>query len=222
MIYLIDDSKLQAFDAEYVFDIKYKHILTVVQTNQQFESLFPKMVAASCILVHRTFCSSGIAKEKCMTISNDGKKFPVVVFSAGDSETAVYEEEAHIIDALKKSVFYIRLKYFLDSYLVDGKVNLKILAYGRDFAKVEVRNLTKSIFATLQGCDNILTVEYLAKISVPLKKIVTLASPKMGIDFEELIENLEDSPIPVANFKNNINNIVISFEQYGKNIYTWK
>lgn len=220
MLYLIDDSNLKEFDAEFVFD--YKNILTTIQTSGQFADISDKLSDANCIMVHRTFWNSTKTKEKCAELSKDGDKIPLVVFSAGDSENAVVNHMSNAVISLKKSVFYSRLKLFLDNYIKSGFINLKLLAYGKDYVKVEVRNLSKDIFSVISGKDGILTLDYLPKIAKCLKKIVTLSSPKIGISYDDLMEKLEDEPITFARFRNNINNIVISFEQYGKNIYTWK
>lgn len=222
MLYLIDDSNLKDFNAEFVLDNKYKTNLTVIRNNRQFDDISEKLSKASCIMVHRTFCNSTFVKEKCAEISHDGDIIPLVIFSAGDSENAVVNMSSDSIVGLKKSVFYSRLKLFIDKYIQDGIVNLKLIAYGKDYLKVEIRDLSKSIFSIISGEDGVLTLDYLPKIAKHLKKIVTLSSPKIGICYDDLMEQLEDKPISIARFRNNINNIVISFEQYGKNIYSWK
>ncbi|MBR5973338.1 MAG: hypothetical protein IK017_11910 [Paludibacteraceae bacterium] len=219
---MVDDSNLKEFNAEYVFDIKYKNILSVIQNGVDFNTIKSILNEADCIMVHRTFERSQKIKEECLEITKYGKKIPFVIFSAGDSETTCYKEKSDLIDGIKKNVFYGRLRYFLEDYLTNKQINLNLLAYGKDYQKIEIRNLSKSIFSVIPNGNDRLTIDYLAKIAVDLKKIVTLSSPKIGISYEDLMEKLEDEPVTFDLFRKNIHNIIISFEQYGKNIYTWR
>jgi hypothetical protein len=222
MIYLIDDSKLEEYNAEYVFDEKYKNILTVVRNDSEFSKVSEELTNACCIMVHNTFCKSQNTKKECSRIAQYGEKIPLIIFSAGDSENAVMSTSKNAIVALKKSVFYNRLKVFLDTYLKDNLINLKLIAYGKDYVKVEIRNLSKNIFSAISGEEGVMNVFSLARIAKDTKKLVTLSSPKIGVSYEDLMKKLKSTPTTFACFRNNINNIVISFEQYGKNIYTWK
>ncbi len=222
MIYLIDDSKLEDYNAEYVFDEKYKNILTVVRNDSELSKVSEELSNACCLMVHNSFGKSQIAKTECSRISQNGKKIPLVVFSAGDSENAVVSATTNAIMSIRKGVFYNRLKLFLDSYLKDNIINLKIIAYGKDYVKVEIRNLSKKILSAVAGEEGVMNLFSLAKVAKDTKKLVTLSSPKIGVRYEDLMKKLKNTPITFACFRNNINNIVISFEQYGKNIYTWQ
>ena len=54
------------------------------------------------------------------------------------------------------------------------------------------------------------------------KELISVSNPELGISYDDLLERLEDNPILFSSFRNNINQIVNSFNQYGKNIYIWK
>ncbi len=222
MIYLIDDSKLEDFNAYYVFDDKYKNILTIVRNISDFSKVVDMLSNACCIMVHNTFCGSQNVKNECSRIARYGERIPLIVFSAGDSENAVVSTTTNAIMSLRKGVFYNRLRLFLDSYIKDRIINLKLIAYGKDYVKVEIRNLSKHILSAVAGEEGVMNVFSLAKIAKDTKKLVTLSSPKIGVSYEDLMKKLKSTPTTFACFRNNINNIVISFEQYGKNIYTWK
>lgn len=222
MIYLIDDSKLEDFNADYVFDDKYKNILTIVRNMSEFSKVLDMLSNACCIMVHNTFCGSQEVKNKCSRVACNGEKIPFIVFSAGDSENAVVSTTTNAIMSLRKGVFYNRLRLFLDLYIKDRIINLKLIAYGKDYVKVEIRNLSKHILSAVAGEEGVMNVFSLAKIAKDTKKLVTLSSPKIGVSYEELMMKLKNTPTTFACFRNNISNIVISFEQYGKNIYTWK
>jgi hypothetical protein len=51
------------------------------------------------------------------------------------------------------------------------------------------------------------------------KEIIEMAS--ISVSFDELLESLEDNPITVLKFIDNLNTINNSFTKYGKNIYGW-
>ena len=111
MIYLIDDSKLEDFNADYVFDDKYKNILTIVRNMSEFSKVLDMLSNACCIMVHNTFCGSQQVKNKCSRVACNGEKIPFIVFSAGDSENAVVSSTTNAIISLRKGVFYNRLKH---------------------------------------------------------------------------------------------------------------
>lgn len=221
MIYLIDDTELKDFNVEFLQEDKYKSVLTLICDMQKFNNQRNNLQNANCIMVHKTFCSSNEVYQQLSAICDDKYLIPFVAFSAGDAESAVYDESEPLsIDGLKKSVFYERLQYFLDDYISNGGVNLRILAYGKDYMKVLVRSWALDIFRLIAGKTGQLKLEDLSSLS-NLKSFKLLIETAK-IDYADLQEQLEDDPISFDCFRMNINNIVNSFNQYGKNIYTWK
>lgn len=225
MIYLIDDTNLESMNASFVLDETYENVLYLINTIDDLNSKRECLSSADCIMVHRTFANSNVYKEQMAELTNDGEHIPLVVFSAGDSENAVFEDNnPHLISGLKKSVFYARLPLFLDTYKAQHSVDLRLLAYGRNFQKVKVHSLALPIFRAIAGKDGIMASSDLATIAAcpEFKELISLANPDLGISYDDLLEKLEDNPIMFSNFRNNINQIVNSFNQYGKNIYIWK
>lgn len=221
MIYLIDDTELKGLNVEFLQEDKYKSVVTCIRDMQEFNDKRNNLQSADCIMVHKTFCGSNKVYQQMSVTCNDENSIPFVAFSAGDAESAVYDESDPLsIDGLKKSVFYERLQYFLDDYISNDKANLRILAYGKDYMKVLARSWALDIFRLIAGKAGQLKLEDLSRLS-SLKSFKLLIEAA-HIDYADLQEQLEDDPISFDRLRMNINNIVNSFNQYGKNIYTWK
>ncbi|MBQ4405620.1 MAG: hypothetical protein II852_01285 [Bacteroidales bacterium] len=225
MIYLIDDTLKETIDSDFVFDDKYNQALVVIQNKVEFNSRMKELYSADCIMVHLTFEDSNDVKDKASIIADDGDEIPFVVFSGSFSENPDFDYESNnYISGIKKSTFYQRLHDFLEEYVINGNVDLRIIAYGKDFQKVIVRNYAKNVLSIVEGKQGLLQMGDIANFSKDgnLKRLVELSNPKLGIDYEHLLETLGNQPICIADFKSRIEKIVINFEQYGKNIYTWK
>ena len=225
MIYLIDDTNLESVNGLFLLNEEYKQIVCRIETVDELEESRNSLLSADCIMVHRTFANTNIYKEKIATLTSDGEKIPLIVFSAGDAEHAVFDENnPYVIGGIKKSIFYARLSDFLNAYLDSHTVNLRLIAYGTDYIKTRVRILALSIFRLIAGKDGELTVSDLANIASNsgFRELISLSNPALNISYDDLLEELEDNPISFNEFKNKINLIVSSFYQYGKNIYIWK
>jgi len=225
MIVLIDDTSLESVNATFLLEKKYVNILHIIRTPEELEDYRTNLSSADCILIHRTFSGSNIYKEQMTEFTHDGEKIPLVVFSAGDSEHAVYNENSsHIIDGLKKAIFYARIYAFIESYMYKHSVDLRILAYGKDFNKIKVRSLALSVLRIVEGKQGDMTIQDLANIAAcpDFKELISISNPELGLTYDELLENLEDKPISFNIFRNKINQIVNSFYQYGRNIYLWQ
>ena len=81
-----------------------------------------------------------------------------------------------------------------------------------------------NILKIVSGKTGVVASTDLAQIaSCPdFKELISESSPALGYSYDELLEYIEDNPTSFESFKSNINNIVTSFSQYGKNIYHWK
>ena len=103
-------------------------------------------------------------------------------------------------------------------------VDLRILAYGKDFNKIKVRSLALSVLRIVEGKQGDMTIQDLANIAAcpDFKELISISNPELGLTYDELLENLEDKPISFNIFRNKINQIVNSFYQYGRNIYLWQ
>jgi len=224
MIYLIDDTNLESVSGTFVLDERFHEVLTLIHDVATLDGNRQALPQADCIMIHRTFAQSSVFKEQIAELTDDGDKIPLVIFSAGDSEHAVYSDQRpNVIEGIKKSVFYSRLSYFLNTYLADHTIDLRLLAYGKDYTKIRVRGLALTVLRLTAGCQGPMSVADLAAVATPqLKELIELSNPELGIDYDTLLEQLEDAPLTFEQFRININKIVNSFNQYGKNIYPWK
>lgn len=222
MIYLIDDSEIKNIDTTYLRQDRYKDIITIIDDMGQFDSHIGDYEKAQCIMVHKTFCNSNVVYDKMERVTQQGDcPIPFVAFSAGDNDNAVFNETSpQVIYGLKKAVFYERLKPFLDDFIDKGRANLRILAYGKDYAKILVRSCALDILRSIYGKDGIVRLDDVAGLASnpKFKRLVEQAQ----LNYGDLLEKLEDHPISFDRLRMNINGIVNSFNQYGKNIYPWK
>lgn len=226
MIYLIDDSNLEQLSATYVYDEKYKGILCVVDNVADYKRTFVSLPAdAECVMIHRTFGGTNVYKENLSQATDDGVNTPLVIFSAGDADVIFDEQDDRCILGIKKKVFYERLRDFLNDYLQNKVVNLRVLAYGKNYHTVLVRRWALDILRKVSGVKGVISESDLGAITRDgsLKKLIDASAPAIGVSYDELVnEKLIDQPVMAADFVGKINKIVDSFNQYGKNIYTWE
>ena len=93
MIYLIDDTNLESVNGLFLLNEEYKRIVCRIETVDELEESRNSLLSADCIMVHRTFANTNIYKEQIATLTCDGEKIPLIVFSAGDAEYAVFDEK---------------------------------------------------------------------------------------------------------------------------------
>ena len=202
MIYLIDDTSLESVNGLFLLDEKYKLILYRIESLDNLKKHIDRLLSADCIMIHRTFAESTICMERMKELTQEGEKIPLVVFSAGDNETADFKEEKpYLVNSIKKTVFYTNLSIFLDSYLESNCIDLRLIAFGKDFIKAKVRSLALSIFQSIANEDGNIEVSDLAKIaSNPnFKELITISNPSLGLSYNDLLEDLEDNPITFLN-----------------------
>ena len=225
MIYLIDDTNIDSVNALFLCNEEYGRILHRITDIDSLNKSLTMLSSADCIMIHKTFADSIDYAEKMKELTSFGEKIPLILFSAGDPEQATYDDnQPYIINGIKKRIFYTRLFTFLKVYLESHILNLRLIAYGNNYLKIKVRSLALSIIQPIAVKEGIITVSELATIASnpAFKELISIANPALNITYDDLLEEMEDNPISFHCFKEKINNIVNSFYQYGKNIYTWK
>jgi len=243
MIYLIDDNQSNQRQKDYSIDFVetgiFQDVLTSIERIEKREkasdfSHLEFLNEAKCILMHVTtedwdnekgFLNGSTTNvEKILKdISDFGDKIPLVLFS-NSMGNPVYsrKENPNFIREIKKNIFYENLFDFVDYYKNTGKIELRIIAYGKKFVAQEVKQLSQIMLDMVASNKN------------TEKFVITLLSGKQQI-FKEFIElsfpndnwiiflnDLEDNPIIISEFRNKINLITESFLKYGKNICPWK
>lgn len=231
MIYLIDDNQsnqqIEKFGINYIETNEFSDFLIVLNKIEKNSDL-SFLNDATCILLHATtedvvdgFFISGSISNTTKIIkdsSDNGDEIPLVLFSEKMNEIAVMTSDRYI-SSIKKSVFYLNLYDFLLYFQENNNIEFKILAFGKNYKSVEVARyvnvLTEKFIFRNQ--DDLLKI---SDINLKLFKELT-ETALSSIDFDDFITNLEDHPITIKKFIENLSLINQSFTQYGKNIYGW-
>jgi hypothetical protein len=243
MIYLIDDNQNNQrqinYNITYIEEGVFDGFLTSIEKLNPSESFseikhLDFLKTADCILLHSSTedfdldkgfipgSRSNSIKIK-EVISQEGDIIPLVLFSnsMGNPDFDNHEEIRYI-RGIKKNLFYERLYDFLERYQILGKVDLKILALGKNYASEETIKFGVEVLTALQGKGNtdFLQLSDIMPVKNSFKNFIENAlSPS---DFEKIISSLESQNIQVQDFKKKINLITESYIKYGKNIYPWK
>lgn len=243
MIYLIDDNqqnqRLNNYNITFVEDGVFDGHLTSIEKIEQGQSFSDTshlefLKSADCILLHPT--TEDYDKDKGFLsgsktnalkikelISNEGDMIPLVLFSNSMGEAEFdFESNPNYISSIKKNLFYERLFDFLEHYKNTGRVELRIIAWGKNFMSKEVSKLAFEILSAMESKNNSddLLLPDLSKVLKSFKSFVELTLPKSNID--EMLNEIEDNPIKIQDFKKKINQITESYAKYGKNVYSWK
>ena len=232
-ILLIDDNsknQREVYDASFVDDETYSDCLShVEQVNSQSDLSFLNDI--SCVMIHDSLedyidgefkSDSHKAKDRIEEIIQS-KNLPYVLFSDGHGMTADWREDMpNIVFSIKKSEFYRHLKAFLDNYRETGKLDMRLIAYGKDFLKQLMTMWCQAFITKLADTpDNeVIDISKIDKRS--LRLIIENAQPKIGVSFDDIMCDIEDGNITAGCLRNNINNILSSIKKYGKNISSWK
>lgn len=216
MIYLIDDTPRgqieQSLSPEAYGDV-------MVRMEAVDREHISELSDADCIMMHYSFHDKALLRQVRDDISGYGEDIPLVFFSDGDLADAVfYDDTYRWIQKYKKGVMYTRLSQFLEYYRACGNVDLRILAYGDDFLKVEVNRLAERLLSAVMfnADDEIMDMDLVD--SSDLLSLVDLSQPSIAISGEDLLTR----QITVAQFRLNISSVIESFNRYGKNIHHWK
>ncbi len=232
-IILIDDnSKNQRieYNATFVDEEQYEDCLMHVE-HLNSESDFSFLENAICIMIHDSFedfIDGSFHKDshKAKEIVEDfiaKTDIPFASFSDGHSITADWREDTpNSLYQIKKSEFYLHLQPFLDYYRENGKLDFRILAYGKNYIKELMYNWCFSVLSNLGNAKDtdVLSVSMVDRKS--LRLIIENSQPTIGVEFNDLMCDIEDRNITVGQLRTNINNFIGNFRKYGKNISSWK
>lgn len=232
-VLLIDDNsknQREVYDASFVDEEEYSDcLLHVEQVNSQSNLSFLDDV--SCVMIHDSLedyingeykSDSHKAKDKIEDIIQS-KNLPYVLFSDGHPMTADWREDMpNVVFSIKKSEFYRHLKSFLDNYRETGKLDMRLIAYGKDFLKHLMSMWCQAFITKLADTpdDEVINISMIDKRS--LRLIIENAQPKIGVSFDDVMCDIEDGNITGGILRSNINNILSSVKKYGKNISSWK
>lgn len=228
MIYLFDDTDQKYIDKHIDFN-EYSDIITFVHRakSSDIDVYEHALKKADCILIHRSFrdlddVNKNTVYEKVINdISNLGYSIPLVIYSDGDREVADFKND-RFLRQIKKLKVYERLKLFLDEYRRSKTIDLRILGYGETNVLQTVIESANIILSKIRfnRPEEVLRPEMLSEIR--LKDLIERSQPSLGISYLELLSKIENGEVMIGKFRENINSIVKSFNNYGKNLYTWQ
>lgn len=241
MIYLIDDNqsdqRLNFYGIDYIENGEYSDFLVSLERIKKKDSMvdishIEFLKEAKCIFLHDT-TEDVDENNKHITgsrtnslkikelISNEGQNIPLVVFSNRMDEIADYDREKNpnYIREIKKNKFYERLKDFLEHYKKYAEIELRIIAYGKNFQAYEIDRISLRLLNCLitKKEDNLLT---LTDIKIQdLADFIQLSDP--NLNWKEILFNIEDKPLTIRDFRIKINKITESIMAYGTHNYNW-
>lgn len=232
-IVLIDDNsknQREVYDASYVDNETYSDCLFHIErVNCQSDLSF--LDNASCVMIHDSLedyingefsSDSHKAKDRIEDIIQS-RDLPYVLFSDGHGMSADWREDMpNVVFSIKKSEFYRHLKDFLDHYRETQEIDLRIIAYGKDFLKQMISRWSLSIIAKLADTHDDETLDASKIDRRSLRLIIENSQPKIGVSFDDIMCNIEDGEITSGALRRNINNILSSVKKYGKNIISWE
>lgn len=235
---LIDDNskgQREVYGASFIDEGQYSSIIAhYEQVNEASDLSF--LSAAKCVFVHDSLEDfiDGIfdefshkAKEKIIDYL-EIHNIQYVCFSDGHfGLIGKYDTHNNIVE-LKKSIFYNRLEPFLKNYATTSKLQFHILAYGANYKKEIVTRNVRSLLQKLgtKKPDESISIKDVMPISSVehtfLAEIIEMAQPAIGIDYDGILDYIEDNDLKVNEFISKLNQILNSITRYGKNTYTWK
>lgn len=241
MIYLIDDNQNNQrqinYNITYIEDGVFEGYLTSLEKINPSESYsdvkhLDFLSKADCILLHSSTEDFQINKgfipgsrsnsiKIKEVISQEGDLIPLVLFSnsMGNPDFDNQEEIRYIRGI--KNLFYERLYDFLQNYQISGKVELKILALGKNYISLETIRSGAEVLTALQckGNTDFLQLSDILPVRNSFKNFIENAlSPS---EFEKIISSISSQNIQIQDFKKKINLITESYIKYGKNIHNW-
>lgn len=232
-VLLIDDNsknQREVYDAVFVDEEEYSDCLShVEQVNSQSNLSFLDDV--SCVMIHDSLedyvngefkSDSHKAKDRIEDIIQSNN-LPYVLFSDGHGMTADWREDMpNVVFSIKKSEFYRHLKPFLDYYRETGKLDMRLIAYGKDFLKHLMSKWCLTIINKLADTPDTEVIDISKIDKHSLRLVIENAQPKIGVSFDDVMCDIEDGNTTAGNLRVNINNILSSVNKYGKNISSWK
>lgn len=228
MVFLFDDTS-EDYTRKYINLPDYSpNVLRYVHRAKLSDFIYYQddLKKADCILIHRSFQDSDNPGShdffrKVVQLSANGEIIPLVIFSDGDRELADFKSD-RFIRQIKKQKFYERLKSFLEDYRSTKIANLKIIGYGDKSDYLLAVSEAHSILSKIRflASDDVISPEMVA--GQDLVSFVERSQPSIGCSYSDIISDLQNGNITAGRFREIINVIVKSFNNYGKNTHPWR
>jgi hypothetical protein len=235
-LFLIDDNKTnqrEAYGASYVDEGLFNDVLIhIEQLNAHSDLSF--LNNAACVMIHDSledYIDGDFDEEshKARTLIEEkiqDNNTPYIIFSDGHDKIATWREDApNVVYSIKKSEFYLHLSDFIQSYIDSGKLDMRIIAYGKDFIKKQMSDWHQKVFSAISelGDNDFVGIHLFgATERNALRQIIEKSQPKIGVSFNDVMCGIEDEEVSAGRLRLNLNNIINSVKKYGKNICSWK
>jgi hypothetical protein len=196
------------------------------------ETMTTALETADWIFLHRSFEAE--FEDEYYMIAEDiadwGKKVPLLIFSDGDMpEPVINKQTATYIQSFKKSEFYSSLPGLLTSIRATGRTDIRVLltkswsdvtSNGEMQEQPNIYALGKEILMGIRALNQ--DDEVGSHIDLErLKSILDYSQPEIGIQTETILAEVENGVLKVGKIRELINKVIDSYNNYGKNIYTW-
>jgi len=221
MIYLIDDNRREQqreYGCNYIANGTYSDVLTVWNRLSEGDDL-STLKTAACILLHDSFPDFNSAGEilqasnKVAEKIKDGarmEKCPLVLFSNSFTGFEQGEIKQKEITGLNKRLFYTNLEDFILHYKTIEEIQLKILAYGKNFKHRELENL----HAQISNSIAVYVVEIARKNAIDLVEKFSALS-ESGEELKKQFAHLDG-----RSYINLLDKIIKFYVRYGRSIYS--
>jgi hypothetical protein len=144
-------------------------------------------------------------------------------------EPVINKQTATYIQSFKKSEFYSSLPGFLTSIRAKGRTDIQVLltkSWQDDTSNGEMQEqpniyaLGKEILMGIRALNQDDEVGSYIDLE-RLKSILDYSQPEIGIQTETILADVENGVLKVGKIRELINKVIDSYNNYGKNIYTW-
>ncbi len=162
MILILDDTEYlrKRFDIEFLFDDKYKQVCQLIDKkpySREIMQLAQNLTNFIMVCHHR---SIKILKEEGNNSSDEDiskmKENFIRKIDATKIARIEFGRDMHTNFSAKtidKNLFYANLKYFIDFYILNNMLELKILYYGENYKEIEKMTLIDKVIDEIRSLD---------------------------------------------------------------------
>ena len=234
MIFLIDDNRYEQqqrkFNANYLFDGSLETVLTTLyklKLDEYVGHLEEKLQDAAAILLHNTFAdadengeyldSSRIVRDYIVEDFVRENDIPIVLFSGSMSDIRFDDDDIPTsILGMNKEVFYQNLFEFLTHYKETNQLEMKILAYGKQYRIERILTQYEDILKRLAVKDKGAFFESHFVDLISVKTFYDLTKTNRSKDFEEFWRYLNGRLLTIHDFIQELEKIKIkAIKKYG-------
>ena len=215
---LIDD--INKLNYDYNNDGKFSTVMERISCCKEFQSI-NDFNNYACVMVHSTFDMSNMALLITKSKTQNGFIVPLVEFSLNYSSSELLDANESLYLKINKKTFYNNLELFLNSYKNNNTINFNLLRYGEKVDIEKLKECATRILNVITPLHSIITEQDIKPIINDLETLINLSQPEIGIQFEDLLNEVKKERITTDSISYKVKKITKSFIDYGKNICHW-